>query len=283
MIIASCDYVSDVVEPNTNNTTTGGTTDKIYRKVLIEDYTGHTCINCPRAAKELHRIDSIYHGKIIPLAIHAGTFANTNTSYPRNLKTSEGTTFNNTFGFNTFGYPGGLVSRKGYGTPNFNLADPAWETEAASLITQEADFQIKIKNTFVAATNNLTSVITVKALKSVSGTFNLSVILIQDSIKGPQKYPTYSEPNYVFNHVMRGALSSNGNPNPWGEQLWAGSVSVNDSIVTTYSNFSINPLLISHPLFIPKHCHIIAYVYDNDNTSATYYEIKQAEIAEMVE
>lgn len=271
MIIASCDYVSNVVE-TTNNNTTGGTVDtKIYRKVLIEDYTGHQCINCPRAAKELRRIDSIYHGKIIALAIHAGTFANTNTSFPTNYKTPEGTTYNNIFGFNTAGYPNGLVNRKGSGTPTFILPDPSWETETVPFLTQEADFQIKIKNTFESTTSQLNSEITVKALKNISGKYNVSVILIEDSIIGPQKYPTYTEPNYVFNHVMRGTLNT-----VWGEEIWNGSIAANDSVVRTY------PKTIPAN-FVAAKCHVIAFVYDNDSGSTTYYEIKQAEVAEMVE
>jgi hypothetical protein len=44
LMINSCDYVSNTIEPNSNN---GGNqtldSTKVYRKVLIEDYTGHRC------------------------------------------------------------------------------------------------------------------------------------------------------------------------------------------------------------------------------------------------
>ena len=64
IIVNSCDYVSNTIEPNSNNGGGNQITDttKVYRKVLIEDYTGHRCGNCPAAARTLKRIDSIYHG-----------------------------------------------------------------------------------------------------------------------------------------------------------------------------------------------------------------------------
>ena len=53
------------------------TTNNVYVKnILIEDFTGHTCKNCPDAARELDAIHDVYGSQIIGLAIHAGqTFA----------------------------------------------------------------------------------------------------------------------------------------------------------------------------------------------------------------
>ena len=40
------------------------------KKVLVEDFTGHLCPNCPDAARELEAIHDIYPGQIISMAIH---------------------------------------------------------------------------------------------------------------------------------------------------------------------------------------------------------------------
>ena len=40
------------------------------KKVLIEDFTGHLCPNCPDAARELDAIHDIYGDQIIGMAIH---------------------------------------------------------------------------------------------------------------------------------------------------------------------------------------------------------------------
>ena len=45
-------------------------------KVLIEDYTGHLCPNCPEAGREIKAIQDIYGNQVIALAIHVSkTFA----------------------------------------------------------------------------------------------------------------------------------------------------------------------------------------------------------------
>ena len=45
------------------------------KKILLEDYTGHKCGNCPRAAEKAEELKEIYGVQLIPIAIHAGFFA----------------------------------------------------------------------------------------------------------------------------------------------------------------------------------------------------------------
>lgn len=276
LIINSCDYVSNVVEGSSNGGGGNNDTTKIYRKVLIEDYTGHKCGNCPAAAEDLHRIDSIYHDKVIPLAIHAGGFANTNGSYPTDLKSAEGTTWDQIFGISANGNPNGLVNRSNFGTSNFILGWTLWETAATPYMTQEADFKIEINNTFNAGTSQVNSEVKVTANKAVSGKFNVTVILVEDSIIAEQldySLPAGQQliPDYLFMHVMRGSLNS-----AWGEQILDGSLAKGVSVTKTYSNYSI-----ASPI-VPAHCHIIALVYNADNTSASYYEVMQVEQADVM-
>ena len=40
------------------------------KKVLIEEFTGHRCTNCPAAAKEISAIQNIYGDQVIAIAIH---------------------------------------------------------------------------------------------------------------------------------------------------------------------------------------------------------------------
>lgn len=39
--------------------------------ILIEDFTGVNCQNCPKAADELHRLVDAHSGRIVPVGIHA--------------------------------------------------------------------------------------------------------------------------------------------------------------------------------------------------------------------
>jgi hypothetical protein len=263
-IIISCDYVKNVKDPNA---------PKIdgSRKVFIEDYTGHKCGNCPAAADTLKYLEKKYPGKIIPLAIHAGFFAATNPSYPTNFQTTAGTAYDSQFGNSAAGNPNGLVNRVGYGTGGFIKAYTSWETELVQILNTSAKFEIKIRNSFASATNNLSTSITVKSLSNNSGTYKLVVLLSEDSIIAEQldyRKPSGSQliANYEFNHVLRGAIN-----NTWGDPIFGIGAIANDSVVKSYNNYTLNSL------YKPAKCHVIAYIYDADSSSPTYYEVLQVE------
>lgn len=272
IVIVSCDFVQNANPPlaPTIGITTGGSTI-IYRKVLVEDYTGHKCGNCPSAADVLKTLETQYPGKIVPLAIHAGFFANTNLTYPTDFRTTAGNAYDSQFGISSVGNPNGLTNRVGYGTGSFIKAYSVWGSEVAQQIIQAAKFQIKIKNTFNTVTSTLNSDITVKSLASNTGNYKLVVLLTQDSIIAEQldyRLPAGSQTttNYEFNHVLRGAINSE-----WGDAIFTTTANLNDSIVKSYTNFVINQS------YNASKCHVIAYVYDADTASPTYYEVLQVE------
>lgn len=264
MFGASCDYVKDVRDPNA--ATVSGN-----RKVLVEDYTGHKCGNCPSAADTLAYLEKKYPGKIIPLAIHAGFFANVGGVYPTDLRSSAGNAYDTQFGISNAGNPNGLINRAGYGTGGFIKAYSSWEGEVVQMLNKSARFEIKISNNYTSGSNNLNTKITVKSLANNNGIYNLVVLLTEDSIIAEQidyRLPSGSQlvPDYEFNHVLRGAINST-----WGDPVFAGGAIVNDSIVKSFNNFTINSS------YNATKCHVIAYIYDADASSPTYYEVLQVE------
>ena len=56
------DYVVPTFSPNTNTN----------RNVLIEDFTGHTCIFCPDAAAEAHNLETANPGRVFTSTLHTG-------------------------------------------------------------------------------------------------------------------------------------------------------------------------------------------------------------------
>jgi thiol-disulfide isomerase/thioredoxin len=263
-----CDYVKNVKDPEAPKIESS-------RKVLIEDYTGHKCGNCPAAAIALKYLENKYPSNVVPLAIHAGFFATVNSTYTTNLQTTDGNAYDSQFGNSAAGNPNGLINRVGYGTGGFIKSYTSWESELVKLLLTQARFEIKIKNSFSLTSSKLNTSITVKSLTNNSGKYKLVVLLSEDSIIAEQldyTLPSGSQfiSNYQFNHVLRGAVNST-----WGDAIFTIGAVSNDSIVKSYTNFSLNPL------YNPAKCHVIAYVYDADPLSPTYYEILQVEEAKV--
>lgn len=267
-VMLSCDKVNDVRDPNAEAITGN-------RKVFVEDYTGHKCGNCPAAADTLKYLEKKYSGQIVPLAIHAGFFATTNASYPTDFRTTAGNAYDTQFGISLAGNPNGLINRGGYGSGGFIKAYTSWEGEVAQMLSKPAKFEIKINNNFVTSSNNLNTSITVRSLSNNSGIYKLVVLLSEDSIIAEQldyRLPSGSQliSNYEFKHVLRDAINST-----WGDAVFASGAVANDSIVKTYSNYSLNSG------YNAAKCHVIAYVYDADPNSPTYYEVLQVEEAHV--
>lgn len=267
-VMLSCDKVNDVRDPNAEAITGN-------RKVFVEDYTGHKCGNCPAAADTLKYLEKKYSGQIVPLAIHAGFFATTNASYPTDFRTTAGNAYDTQFGISLAGNPNGLINRGGYGSGGFIKAYTSWEGEVAQMLSKPAKFEIKINTNFVTSSNNLNTSITVRSLSNNSGIYKLVVLLSEDSIIAEQldyRLPSGSQliSNYEFKHVLRDAINST-----WGDAVFASGAVANDSIVKTYSNYSLNSG------YNAAKCHVIAYVYDADPNSPTYYEVLQVEEAHV--
>ena len=46
--------------------------NSVYRKVLIEEYTGHHCLNCPDGHRKLEELHERFGDTLVAIGIHAG-------------------------------------------------------------------------------------------------------------------------------------------------------------------------------------------------------------------
>ena len=84
------------------------------KNVLIEDFTGQYCVNCPKAADEIQRMqaDSTIGEHVIAVSIHGGSMSKHDSETSGlGLATDEGETYNSRW--NVKSWPKGLVDRTG--------------------------------------------------------------------------------------------------------------------------------------------------------------------------
>ena len=185
------------------------------RKVLVEDYTGHKCGNCPRAAKALYDLKSIYGDKLVIIGVHAGTFA---TPFPPaagiftyDFRNPTSMQLDTDFGISLAGNPNGMVNRR---TVNGNhiISSTKWSSEVATAlaISDPVPVIISISNSYDQFTRTLTAEVTTEFVSTVAGTHRLSVYMVEDSIINWQKdYDVTPNdiPDYVHREVLRGAMN----------------------------------------------------------------------------
>ncbi len=280
LIIQSCDFVSNPVETTSANSTDTSTTT-YTRKVLVEDYTGHLCPNCPQAGVTANQLITTFGDKVVIMAVHAGIFAKPSPpaalpsgapagSYAADYRTTYGTECNSSTYFNLPSYPNGMVNRKDYPTSHIK-AHGSWSSEVANLLALPPDANIKITKTYNSTTRNLSLTIDTKFLTNnyPSGDYNLTVLLTQDSIIDWQLDGTVSIPDYVHRHMLRDAINS-----PWGDNLVSGAITPDAVISKTY-NYTI-PAAYNGIVCDANHCHVVAFLYATSN-----YEIVQVEEAKI--
>ena len=175
------------------------------KKVLIEDFTGHLCPNCPDAAEELEAIKSIYPDQIIGLAIHVSTTfarpypASQAPLFQYDFRTQWGDEIDNYYAISDGGLPKGMINRIGF-PENHKLGKDEWSTIVANELKKEIDFKI-----YISSDSTSISIIS-ESQKNNTGDYNLIVCLAESNIINYQKDGQTNIDNYSHNHVLRSVL-----------------------------------------------------------------------------
>ena len=172
-------------------------------RVLIEDFTGQRCVNCPTATEAIEKLQEQYGAdKVIAVGIHSGPFGHRTTmSSPRlSLCTETGDAYYTQWGIDS--QPGVKINR---GAPVYNYAQyGAIVREELQKITP-LDLGLDVE--YDASTRSVDININATTSENVSG--KLQVWVIENNIVDAQYMPDGS-PNmeYVHQHVFRTSVTS---------------------------------------------------------------------------
>lgn len=178
----------------------------LFRKVLIEEYTGTRCTNCPDGHRALTALHERYGDTLVAIGIHAGIFATPMGEFSTDFRTEEGTTLYQDYSVAQIGTPSAVVSRTQYNNA-FALNISSWQPTIDQKITKECVAAVQIINIFDAATQKLTAHTKTTLLNGYSGEVQLALYVIEDGIVAPQKDGEEVISDYVHNHVLRGSLN----------------------------------------------------------------------------
>jgi len=220
------------------------------KRVLLEDYTGHKCPNCPAAATIAHSQEQYYHGKLIVLSVHAGYYAIPGSGeFAADFRTTAGEEWNTDF--QLIAYPSGMINRKEFNGHRI-LGSEEWVTDIAGSMDQSPDLNMLIlNNTYDSVSRIVNSVIYSQFRQSLPGSYNITVCVMEDNIISAQDSASTIIHNYVFKNVLRGSVNGT-----YGEIL---TTSV-DLSITYMGRFSI-PINTN---WVPENCWILAFVSKSD-------------------
>lgn len=185
---------------------------EVGRAILIEDFTGQRCINCPTGTEIINGIVDTYgEDNVIAVGVHSGPLGFAGNSKTVGLMTDTGNEYYTRWDKeNKMGQPWVIFNRKTSPDSHYNN----WAAMVGTIISEKANLSVKIANAYDAATRTLTTTV---GADGVNGTVNgkLQVWIVEDGVKALQMMPDgKSNKEYIHNHVFRAAVNGT-----WGEDV----------------------------------------------------------------
>lgn len=269
LALFSCDKVenpivkkADVVT-GTNFITKSNAAVADSKKILLEDFTGQRCPNCPDAAALIkNNLQPAYGSSLVVLSVHQGQLAAPfGAAWPNDYRTQAGDEWGSGNGFGPFNeWPTGLINRKDYDNNGIKLTRTKWTSVMTTAkndpyivkLNLETQYDptaralnVKVKGTFRTAYANKTKIVAVFA---------------QDSVVGKQDVSGTEVEEYEFEHMLRGVINST-----WGDDFTTAPVAAGDSVKWSKLGFGLPTETEKGPKGLPindKKVSVVVYVYD---------------------
>lgn len=232
-LLTSCSYIGEeerliYVKP-----------EPAKRVVLLEDFTGQRCVNCPKGTEVIEQLQQTYGDNIIAVGIHGGPLAFAGNARYEGLATDAGSQYYTQWGFEY--QPIGLVNRHGA----VNYTD--WAATVREELSKPAPMNLDVEALLNEGQINIT--LTANGTDGVVEG-KLQVWLLEDGITALQLMPD-GTPNtsYVHNHVLRTPVNG-----LWGEDFTISEGEYKTQQLTFQPNVAWNIQNLS----------IVAFVYNNN-------------------
>lgn len=209
----------------------------VGRNVLLEEFTGQLCTNCPDAHRVLASLEEQYGESLIVVSIHAGK-GQFGIASPQGLMLEEGDAYAQRWG--VYSYPAGLIDRQGslMGYKDFSEAVRAEIGKTTMLeMSLEAQFSEDGKNIEVFTT----------LVTPTSMTGSLQLWVVENNITAMQIDNGAIIMDYVHNNVFRGCVNG----------LWGEEVPLEGNVVEYRSN--VMPV---DEIWDPENLEIVGFYYN---------------------
>lgn len=178
------------------------------RQVLIEEFTGVKCVNCPAGSEALATLLEFYGARLIPVSIHAGFFSSPYPESRYDLQTPAGDALLDYLG-QPQGYPTAVIDRRLFpGENSLQLIQRNWAGYIADELSEEPLLRIGLERTYQPADRELAVTVTLLAEEDLPDEdVRLTVLLTEEEVRDFQLTPAGKKGDYVHRHVLRTALT----------------------------------------------------------------------------
>lgn len=179
------------------------------RQVLIEEFTGVTCVQCPGGSAELEALLGLHGEQLIVVSIHAGDFSFPMQNSQYDFRCEEGDQLINYLG-PPFGYPSGVVNRKKFdGEFDLQVGKDLW----AGYIEQEKavppKLRIGIEPNYNAGNREVRVEVTLFVDETIpESDVKISLMITENGVVDLQDSTNGLIEDYTHKHILRDMLTS---------------------------------------------------------------------------
>lgn len=175
------------------------------RSIVIEDFTGQRCVNCPDAHKVLEALVEQYGEEyVIPVSIHAGSFGMSTslTNYNTGLiclMQPEGNQLQDVYG-SVNSWPIGVVNgRGGFSNPD------SWAQTARIELLREPEASVSVMPVYDASTNSINVETLIRPYTDIDVT--LKIWVVESGITARQMNTAGWITDYKHDNVWRASVT----------------------------------------------------------------------------
>lgn len=232
------------------------------RTLLIMEFTGNTCLNCPTGAATVEQIkDDEEPGRVISVGLHPYGSHFTEPvptlhtlSHLQDLRSEAATALFEYY--QPSGFPSAIFNGL---KSSMSGSTSDWIQRASEALKATSNISLSASCDYNDETRELTVDYTVDFLDYINRKLNITVWLVENRIMGTQTMPDGKRNmNYEHNHVLRASLNGN-----WGVELGSsfsdGDRAHGQASITVSEDWEAD------------NCDVVVYVYRDDNK-----EVEQA-------
>jgi hypothetical protein len=239
--------------------------------ILIEEFTGVKCVNCPRAHDLIGNLQAAYPGRVLAAGIHTGFYASPYAGR-FDFRISEGPALEQLLG-GTLGYPAGAVNRTRFAGENLMLiSDQKWSGHVNDLIDDSSIVRIGMtQSLYNASADRMEGRLTVQWCEDLNqnpsnNPVYLSLYLLQNNLIDWQLNTGGVDSQYIHRHVVRRLITPvNGFPLE-AQDYRAGRV-LEIAFKSVLGNI--------HPMPVWSDCKWLAVIHQNRNNDLTVLQAAQ--------
>lgn len=181
------------------------------KKVIIEEFTGVGCVNCPAGTAEIESLLAQFPNNLIAVSIHTGNFARPYPDSKYDFRTIDGDKITNDFfGEAPFSYPSAIIDRKKLGQGTHYVGQTSWAGLIVSEFAEGSPVSLTMRKDYDSDSHTLDLEVDILPLEDLPADCRLSILLTETGIADYQLLPSPVgwKSDYIHKHVLRDIISN---------------------------------------------------------------------------